>query len=85
MTRIESVERIRTLMKKHVGPLPICHCGRDRTHPDVQPERHYGFWSWVLLLSGASGTPRRIDFRCQRCRQIVESTSDSVLLERYRH
>jgi hypothetical protein len=57
------------MMPPRNGPPAICPCGHDRDHPDVQPDRHYGFWAWVLLLNGASATPKRVDFVCQRCKR----------------
>lgn len=39
---------------------------------DAQPT--YGFWAWVALIGGISGTPKRITWRCRRCGEIVRET-----------
>lgn len=64
--------------------LPTCRCGHDRHHFAVHPERTYGFWAWLLLLSGATGTPKKITFRCQRCNEVVEVTRDPKILKQHR-
>lgn len=50
----------------------------------VTAERTYGFWAWITLFSGASATPKKVTFRCQRCNQVVEETRDPKVLARHR-
>lgn len=53
-----------------------CTCveTRDRTHPDVRVERRYGMRA-IRFLTGTTGTPRAIVFRCRVCRNVVETSS----------
>lgn len=50
----------------------------------MTPEPTYGFWAWILLLAGATGTPKKITYRCQRCYEVVEVTRNPSLLRSYR-
>jgi hypothetical protein len=63
---------------------PTCRCGHDRNHPLVIGERTYGFWAWVTLFAGASATPKKVTFRCQRCNQVVEVSRDPKVLQQHR-
>lgn len=64
--------------------LATCRCGHDRTHPFVTPERSYGVLAWITLFSGASATPKKVTFRCQRCNQVVEESRDPKILAKHR-
>lgn len=56
---------------------PGCTCGftRDRHHPHVRAERRYGMRA-LRFLTGTTGTPREVVFRCMDCRNVVEASSD---------
>ena len=61
-----------------------CACGHDRTHPDIAAEPRYGFFAWILLMLGATGTPTSIRYRCRRCRKLIEETRDPAVLRAFR-
>ena len=50
----------------------------------VTPERSYGLGAWITLFAGASATPKKVTFRCQRCNQVVEETRDPKVLAKHR-
>lgn len=64
--------------------LPTCRCGYTREDRRVRGTPHYGFWSWVLLLNGATAYPKKITYRCTRCHQVVEETRDPKVLRTLR-
>ena len=61
---------------------PTCTCGHDRHAKGVvKPESSYGFWGWIALGMGATVFPRRIAFRCVRCGEIFDETTDRKEIE----
>ena len=50
----------------------------------VSPSADYTFWGWTLNLIGITATPIRIRFRCRRCDQQVEVTSDPDVIRETR-
>ncbi len=63
-----------------------CTCGftRDRNDPRVRAERRYGMRA-LRFLTGTTGTPREIAFRCLDCGNIVEATKDEADIAHYTH
>jgi len=50
----------------------------------VSAEASYGFWAWVALLLGISGTPKQITWRCRRCGEVIRATRDPGELQDFR-
>ncbi len=66
-------------------PPPGCTCGsRDRRHVRVQAERRYGMRA-LRFLTGTTGTPKEIVFRCRDCGQVVESSAAPEDVAYYTH
>ncbi len=64
--------------------VPRCRCGHDRRHPYVVADLVYPKGSGLKMwLVGASATPSEVRFRCRKCGEIVETTTD--ITERRRH
>lgn len=63
-----------------------CTCGltRDRSHPRVEAERRYGMRA-LRFLTGTTGTPREILFRCRDCGHIVERSESAEDIAYYRY
>ena len=61
-----------------------CRCGHDRAHHMVSAKPDYGFWSWLLLLSGASGTPKKLTWQCRRCGEVIATSRDPEVLRQHR-
>jgi len=61
-----------------------CTCDdvRDRHHPRVRAERRYGMRA-LRFITGTTGTPKEIVFRCRDCKQIVEVSTDEEDLVHY--
>ncbi len=60
-----------------------CPCGHGRGHPYVQQEADYSLWGWIVLsMFGITPAPKRIIFRCIRCRTSLGSTRDPTLLHK---
>jgi hypothetical protein len=49
----------------------------------VTPEPNYGFMGWLRLLVGISTRPTEITYRCRRCDEVIEKTTDRDDLDRY--
>lgn len=61
-----------------------CEAGRDRDHPRVQAERRYGMRA-LRFLTGTTGTPKEIVFRCRDCGHVVESSAAEEDIAYYTH
>lgn len=59
-----------------------CTPPHSRTHPRVQVERRYGMRA-LRFLTGTTGTPKEIVFRCRDCGHIVEVSSDPDDIAQY--
>lgn len=63
---------------------PMCTCGHRRGHPEVRAIPRYGFGAMVLLMAGASAIPGRLDYRCTRCGEVFDATTDPGERAQYR-
>jgi hypothetical protein len=63
---------------------PGCTCARtrDRDDPRVRVERRYGMRA-LRFLTGTTGTPREIVFRCRDCGHAVEVSTDRRDIAQY--
>ena len=61
-----------------------CTCAftRDRSDPHVRVERRYGLRA-LRFLTGTTGTPREIVFRCSDCGNVVEVSTDARDIAQY--
>ncbi len=53
-----------------------CRCGHDKDHYMVSAEPKYGLWALFVVSMGISQRPERIEYRCRRCDQVFDSTTD---------
>lgn len=60
--------------------IPTCRCGYNRDHHMVNEEFEHTGVGWFLLLFGISAKPVRIKYRCRRCDQIFDETTDPAIL-----
>ncbi len=65
------------------APPAVCRCGHDRNHHLVSPEGSYTFSGWFRLLFGISARPTRIKYRCRRCDQVFDQTTDPDVLGKH--
>ena len=61
-----------------------CTPAHDRTHPRVVAERSYGIRA-LRFLTGTTGTPREVVFRCLDCGQVVERSRAAADIAYYRY
>lgn len=64
-------------------PRKTCRCGYSRGHHMVSADPEYTPWGWVRLVVGISTRPTKIKYRCRRCDEVVESTTDATDLDSY--
>lgn len=61
-----------------------CEFTRDRNDPRVRAERRYGMRA-LRFLTGTTGRPREIVFRCADCGNVVEVSTDVHDIAQYRY
>ena len=66
-------------------PAPTCSCGHTRHHPRVTAHARYSMWGAMYFLTGITGPPKEIVFRCGDCGEIIETTREKDVLEEYRY
>jgi hypothetical protein len=49
----------------------------------VSPEADYTFSGWFRLLFGISARPTRVKYRCRRCDQTFDQTTDPEVLDKH--
>jgi len=64
-------------------PTACCRCGHGRDHYMVSPEGDYTFSGWFRLMFGISACPTRIRYRCRRCDQVFDETTDPEVLAKH--
>ena len=59
-------------------------CLREENNQNlVEFECVYSGWGWLLFSIGMSARPSRVDFICRKCNQVIDSTSELVVLKKY--
>lgn len=64
---------------------PKCSCGHTINDPMVSAKTKYSSWGWFLLSMAFSAMPKEVIFQCQKCGEIIETSSDPEILEKYRY
>lgn len=59
-----------------------CRCAVPPEEPLI-PEMEYGFRGLLVTFMGVTAPPKRVDFLCPRCRQVVATLRDKAELERF--
>lgn len=65
------------------GDQPRCKCGYDRTHYMVTPDGKYSGMGWFWVLFGVTTRPTRIEYKCRRCGQFFDETTDPQDLDNH--
>lgn len=60
-----------------------CACGHSLSHREVVPVPDYTGWAWFSFLMGVTAKPRRVLYRCLRCKQVLGSTRDDKVLSKF--
>lgn len=66
---------------KPVKQPKVCRCGHDRHHHMVSAEGEYTFSGYLRLFFGISARPLRVVYRCRRCDQTFDRTTDPKVLD----
>ena len=53
--------------------------------PMIVPKTKYNKKGYLLLSMGYSAKPIEVVFQCQNCEEIVASSSDEKVIEKYRY
>ena len=64
--------------------LGVCSCGHDRYHHWTRADLTFNSLGWLAIHNGASGTPKRITFKCGKCNETFEITRDPIVLKEFR-
>jgi hypothetical protein len=64
---------------------PACKCGHTKDNPMVSVKTKYSKSGWFALSLAYSAKPAEIIYQCQKCGEIIETSHDSKLLEKYRY
>jgi hypothetical protein len=49
----------------------------------VSPEADYTISGYLRLAFGISARPIRMTFRCRRCQQVIEVTTDPAVIDQH--
>ena len=62
-----------------------CRCGHTRDHKWVSAEPQYSLFHLVMgvFMGVSGGHPRSIRFRCLRCGQTIEESTDPAVIQAY--
>ena len=60
-----------------------CACRHELGHPQVQPQGQYSTLALAWMAFGISTHPYRIDYACSLCGEVLASTNDPRLLQRF--
>jgi hypothetical protein len=55
--------------------LPTCKCGTDADSKYCVRDREYGFLGTLYLLWGGTSVPNKVSFRCVKCGETFEVTT----------
>jgi hypothetical protein len=61
---------------------PTCRCGFAMGHGLIRRTPKYTVMGWVTLLWGVTVTPKRIDYQCMRCEEVIHTVRSDVELQR---
>jgi hypothetical protein len=62
-----------------------CKCGYSIGDPMIMAKTRYTKGGYFLLSIGFSSKPIEVVFQCQQCNEILDSTTDEEIIEKYRY
>ena len=63
----------------------VCSCGNNKNSPMVSVKTRYGTWGLFLLSLAFSAKPIEIVYQCQICGEILDTSTDEELIDKYRY
>ncbi len=64
--------------------LPRCACGHTRDHYMVSSDCTYSVGGYIWLIIGVTVYPIRVRFRCRKCGEVFETSTDPAVCKKYR-
>ena len=62
-----------------------CKCGYTFGDPMIAPKTRYNKKGYFWLSMGYSAKPIEVVFQCQNCGEIIDSSTDEEVIEKYRY
>ena len=62
-----------------------CKCGHTLGDPMIVPKTRYNKKGYFWLSMGYSAKPIEVVFQCQNCKEIIDSSTDEAVIEKYRY
>jgi hypothetical protein len=62
-----------------------CKCGNSLGDPMIVPKTKYNKKGYFWLSMGYSAKPIEVVFQCQNCGEILDSSTDEEVIEKYRY
>lgn len=62
-----------------------CKCGNSLGDPMIIPKTRYNKIGYFWLSMGYSAKPIEVIFQCQNCCEILDSSTDEEVIEKYRY
>ncbi len=62
-----------------------CSCGHSIGDPLIVAKTRYTKKGYVLLSMGFSARPTEVVFQCQQCKEIISSSTEEIIIEKYRY
>ena len=56
--------------------LKTCRCGYHKHHPRIIPRCRYTPFGLLRMLMGVTAYPKEIYYQCEKCEEILETTTD---------
>jgi len=58
-----------------------CKCGYKMGDPWIVPNSEYTFFGWLMVTTGISHPPIRVNFKCEQCSETVYTITDKKELK----
>lgn len=68
-----------------MNEVKVCRCGYKMGDPMIIPKTRYNKKGYFWLSMGYSAKPVEVVFQCQQCEEILSSTFDEEIIEKYRY
>jgi hypothetical protein len=62
-----------------------CKCGHKLGDPMIVPKTRYNKKGYFWLSMGYSAKPIEVVFQCQNCGEILDSSTEEDVIEKYRY
>lgn len=60
-----------------------CACGYSKSNQRIQHKCEYSGWGQLFYWIGISAIPKRVNYFCTVCGEVIESTNEPRILKQY--